>query len=106
MMNELFKLNFVRGCGLFVRSMIRAQEEALIRPSIYAALVSIINPWMEVIGEIIAKHVISLFRRQFKCNDKTKCLPTTKFIAHLVNQNVVCIVKHMNEFFVLLFFSL
>ncbi|CAF2146382.1 unnamed protein product [Rotaria magnacalcarata] len=87
--NELFKQNIVRGCGLFVRSIIRAQSTTLVRASVCAALVSIINPWIEIIGELIVKQVISSFRRQYKSNDKTKCLSTTKFIAHLVNQNVL-----------------
>ncbi|CAF3494792.1 unnamed protein product, partial [Rotaria sp. Silwood2] len=82
-------LNIVRGCGLFARSVIQAQSTSPALTSVYAALVSIINPWIEVIGELIVKRIISSFRRQYESNDKAKCSSTTKFIAHLVNQNVL-----------------
>lgn len=41
------------------------------------------------IGELILRRLVIQFRRGFKRNDKTLCLSSTQFIAHLVNQQVV-----------------
>ena len=61
--------------------------------SVYTALVAVINTKFPQIGELIVKRLISSFRRTYQRNDKNNCLATTKFIAHLVNQNIVCIKK-------------
>jgi pre-mRNA-splicing factor CWC22 len=89
---ELFKDNIVRGRGLLSRGIIQAQLASPFYTSVYAALVSVLNTKFPQIGELIVKRLISSFRRSYQRNDKTNCLATTRFIAHLVNQNVVCIV--------------
>jgi len=89
---ELFKDNIVRGRGLLSRGIIQAQIASPFYTSVYAALVSVLNTKFPQIGELIVKRLISSFRRSYQRNDKTNCLATTRFIAHLVNQNVVCIV--------------
>jgi pre-mRNA-splicing factor CWC22 len=91
---ELFKDNIVRGRGLLSRGIIQAQSASPFYTSVYAALVSVINTKFPQIGELIVKRLISSFRRTYQRNDKANCLATTRFIAHLVNQNVVCIVFH------------
>ena len=88
---ELFKDNIVRGRGLLARGVIQAQIASPFYTHVYAALVSVINTKFPHIGELIVKRLISSFRRTYQRNDKTHCLATTRFIAHLVNQNVVCI---------------
>jgi pre-mRNA-splicing factor CWC22 len=88
---ELFKDNIVRGRGLLSRGLIQAQNESPFYTSVYAALVSVINTKFPQIGELIVKRLISSFRRTYQRNDKANCLASTRFIAHLVNQNVVCI---------------
>ena len=40
-------------------------------------------------GELVLRRLVIQFRRGFKRNDKSICLSTTRFIAHLVNQQVV-----------------
>ncbi|OTF77763.1 hypothetical protein BLA29_005098, partial [Euroglyphus maynei] len=40
------------------------------------------------IGELLLKRLIVQFRRSFQRNDKCNCINTTRFIAHLINQNV------------------
>ena len=89
---ELFKDNIVRGRGLLARGLIQAQSASPFYTAVYAALVSVINTKFPQIGELIVKRLISSFRRTYQRNDKPNCLSTTRFIAHLVNQNVVCIV--------------
>ena len=86
---ELFKDNVVRGRGLLARGVILAQTASPFYTSVYAALVSVINTKFPQIGDLIVKRLISSFRRTYQRNDKTTCLATTRFIAHLVNQNVV-----------------
>ncbi|CAF1104907.1 unnamed protein product [Rotaria sordida] len=86
---ELFKDNIVRGRGLLARGIIQAQTASPFYTSVYAALVSVINTKFPQIGELIVKRLISSFRRTYMRNDKSNCLATTKFIAHLVNQNIL-----------------
>jgi pre-mRNA-splicing factor CWC22 len=86
---ELFKDNIVRGRGLLSRGIIQAQTASPFYTSVYAALVSVINTKFPQIGELIVKRLISSFRRTYQRNDKSNCLATTKFIAHLVNQNIL-----------------
>lgn len=88
---ELFKDNIIRGRGLLARSLIQAQMASPSYTPVYAALVSIINTKFPKIGELIIKRLISSFRRTYQRNDKIICLSTISFIAHLVNQNIVCI---------------
>ncbi|CAF2736740.1 unnamed protein product [Rotaria sp. Silwood2] len=86
---ELFKDNIVRGRGLLARGIIQAQLASPFYTSVYAALVSVLNTKFPQIGELIAKRLISSFRRTYQRNDKSNCLAATKFIAHLVNQNIL-----------------
>lgn len=44
---------------------------------------------MPEIGELVLKRVIVAFRKAYKRNDKVRCIACCKFIAHLVNQQVV-----------------
>lgn len=102
---ELFKDNIVRGRGLLARGIIQAQLASPFYTPVYAALVSVINTKFPQIGELIVKRLISSFRRTYQRNDKTHCLAATKFIAHLVNQNVVCILININTLCLILFVS-
>ncbi|KAN0115923.1 hypothetical protein V8E52_006463 [Russula decolorans] len=85
---ELFSENLIRGRGLFARSIMKAQSASLPFTPVFAALVSIINSKLPMIGELLLHRLISQFRRAFKRNDKTVCHSTTTFIGHLVNQCV------------------
>ena len=86
---ELFAENIVRGRGLLCQSIMQAQTASPTFSHVYAALVSIINTKFPNIGELLLKRLIINFRRGFKRNDKTRCMSSTRFIAHLVNQQVV-----------------
>lgn len=39
-------------------------------------------------GELILKRLILNFKKGFRRNDKTMCMASVKFVAHLVNQQV------------------
>lgn len=44
---------------------------------------------MPEIGELILKRYIMQFRRAYRRNDKIVCMACTKFLAHVVNQQVL-----------------
>nr|XP_033802406.1 pre-mRNA-splicing factor CWC22 homolog isoform X2 [Geotrypetes seraphini] len=86
--HELLQENIVRGRGQLARSVLQAQSASPIFTHVYAAVVSIINSKFPNIGELILKRLILNFRKGYRRNDKTVCLTASKFIAHLLNQNV------------------
>ncbi|CAF4006564.1 unnamed protein product [Rotaria sp. Silwood1] len=87
--HQLFKHNIVRGRGVLARTIIQAQIASPFYTPVYATLISVINTKFPQIGELILKRLISSFRQTYQRNDKCKCLATTKFIAHFINQNIL-----------------
>ncbi|XP_062390163.1 pre-mRNA-splicing factor CWC22 homolog [Sardina pilchardus] len=85
---ELLQENIVRGRGLMARSILQAQGASPIFTHVYGALVSIINSKFPQIGELILKRLILNFRKGYRRNDKMQCMTSSKFVAHLINQNV------------------
>ncbi|XP_066136866.1 pre-mRNA-splicing factor CWC22 homolog [Saccopteryx bilineata] len=85
---EILQENIVRGRGLLSRSVLQAQSASPIFTHVYAALVAIINSKFPQIGELILKRLILNFRKGYRRNDKQLCLTASKFVAHLINQNV------------------
>jgi pre-mRNA-splicing factor CWC22 len=69
---ELFSENLIRGRGLFSRSIMKAQTASLPFTPVFAALVSIINTKLPMIGELLLHRLVSQFRRAFKRNDKVR----------------------------------
>ena len=84
----LLQENIVRGRGLLCRSVLQAQRASPIFTHVYAALVAIINSKFPQIGELTLKRLILNFRKGYRRNDKQLCLTASKFVAHLINQNV------------------
>lgn len=85
---ELFGENLVRGRGLFCRSIMKAQAASLPFTPIYAAMAAIVNTKLPQVGELLIRRLIMQFRKGFKRNDKSVCLSSTTFLAHLINQQV------------------
>ncbi|XP_054166466.1 pre-mRNA-splicing factor CWC22 homolog [Oppia nitens] len=85
---ELFKENLIRGRGLLCRSVVAAQTASPTFTHVYATLIAICNTKFPKIGELVFKRLIIQFRKSFRRNDKQVCITTTRFIAHLVNQQV------------------
>ena len=85
---ELFAENIVRGRGLLCQSILQAQTASPTFTHVYAALVGIINTKFPNVGELLLKRVIINFKRGFKRSDKTRCMASVRFIAHIVNQQV------------------
>lgn len=85
---ELFSENLVRGRGLLCRAILKSQNASPSFSHVYSALIAVINTKMPEIGELLLKRIIINFRKSYQRNDKMKCIALTKFIAHLVNQQV------------------
>lgn len=67
---DLFRINLIRGRGLFARSVMRAQAASLPFTPIYAALVATINSGIQKVGELVAVRLLVQYRRAFRHNDK------------------------------------
>jgi pre-mRNA-splicing factor CWC22 len=67
---ELFSENLIRGRGLFSRSIMKAQAASLPFTPVFAALVSILNTKLPMVGELLLHRLVSQFKRAFKRNDK------------------------------------
>ncbi|KAG2393119.1 hypothetical protein C9374_009696 [Naegleria lovaniensis] len=85
---EVFAENIVRGKGLLVKAIIKAQNSSNQFSNVYAALTAVINTRIPEIGELLLKRVVVQFLRAYKRNDRQKCISSCHFIAHLVNQQV------------------
>nr|CAG4714854.1 unnamed protein product [Naegleria fowleri] len=85
---EVFAENIVRGKGLLVKAIIKAQNASNQFSNVYAALTAVINTRIPEIGELLLKRVVVQFLKAYKRNDKQKCISSCHFIAHLVNQQV------------------
>ena len=83
-----------------------AQSASPHNTQVYAYLVSVINVFINIIGDYITKKTIISFCRSYEDNDKAKYFSTIKFIAHLINQNAVCIIKKLKEYLLLFVFYL
>ena len=54
----------------------------------YACLAAIVNTKFPNVGELLLRRLVLAFKRGFRRNDKTRCMASTRFIAHLVNHQV------------------
>ena len=85
---ELFHENLVRGRGLFVRSVMKAQLVSPIYTPVYAALVAVVNTKLPEVGELLVKRVVIQFRKAYRRSNKAVGVALAKFMAHLVNQGL------------------
>ncbi|GAA5905049.1 U2-type spliceosomal complex subunit CWC22 [Sporobolomyces salmoneus] len=85
---ELFGENLIRGKGLFVQSVMRAQASSLPFTPIFASLVAIVNTKLPQIGELLLNRLIRQFLQSYKRNNKPAVIATATFIGQLVNQQV------------------
>lgn len=56
---------------------------------VYAALVAVLNTKFPKNTELLITRVIINFKKGFKRNNKELCLTTSRFLGHMVNQQVV-----------------
>ncbi|KAI6172776.1 MI domain-containing protein [Aphelenchoides besseyi] len=84
----LLQKNMIRGRGLLVSSILKAQTFSPSFSHVYAALVSIINSKFPEVGNLILKRLVIQFKRAFRTCNKALCVTVCKFLAHLANQRV------------------
>ncbi|KAI3979590.1 hypothetical protein MKX01_023874 [Papaver californicum] len=85
---ELFAENLIRGRGLFCRSCMKSQMASPGFTDVFAALSAVVNTKFPEVGELLLRRIVLQLKRAYKRNDKPQLLAATKFIAHLVNQQV------------------
>ncbi|KAF6166553.1 hypothetical protein GIB67_005415 [Kingdonia uniflora] len=85
---ELFAENLIRGRGLFCRSCMKSQMASPGFSDVFSALVAVVNTKFPQVGTLLLKRIVMQLQRAYKRNDKPQLLAATKFIAHLVNQQV------------------
>ncbi|XP_078439340.1 MIF4G domain-containing protein / MA3 domain-containing protein [Wolffia australiana] len=85
---ELFSENLIRGRGLFCRSCFKSQMASPGFTDVFAALVAVVNTKFPEVGKLLLNRIVLQLKRAYKRNDKPQLLAATKFIAHLVNQQV------------------
>ncbi|KAL2487893.1 MIF4G domain-containing protein/MA3 domain-containing protein [Forsythia ovata] len=86
---ELFAENLIRGRGLFCRSCMKSQMASPGFTDVFAALVAVVNTKFPEVGDLLLRRITLQYQRAYKRNDKPQLLAAVKFIAHLVNQQVV-----------------
>ena len=86
---DLFQENLVRGRGLLIRSIMKAQLASPGFTHIYASLVAILNTKMPETGELLLKRVIVSFKRAYTRRNKVVAIALVRFIAQLVNVQIV-----------------
>uniref|UniRef100_A0A915PCQ5 Lethal protein 858 n=1 Tax=Setaria digitata TaxID=48799 RepID=A0A915PCQ5_9BILA len=86
---DLLHENVIRGRGLLARSIIQAQSYSPTFSNVYAAMVAVLNSHFPNIGMLIIHRLLIQFKRCYKRNDKTSTVTISKFIAHLINQQVI-----------------
>ena len=59
---EIFAENLIRGRGVFVKSMMKAQSVSMGFTDVYAAAISVINTKFPMLGELLLHRLISQFR--------------------------------------------
>lgn len=85
---EMFNLNIVRGMGLVVRSLMRAQLVSLRFTPVYAAIAASLNTRIPELGELLLHRVVAQFKEGMDLGDRGMCVASVNFIAHLFNQNM------------------
>ncbi|KAL8530809.1 hypothetical protein ACS0TY_007735 [Phlomoides rotata] len=86
---ELFAENLIRGRGLFCRSCMKSQMASPGFTDVFAALVAVVNTKFPDVGDLLLRRIILQLQRAYKRNDKPQLLAAVKFIAHMVNQQLV-----------------
>jgi pre-mRNA-splicing factor CWC22 len=85
----LLKDNMYDGAGVFVSSCLKAQMVAPPEMTpVFAALVAKLNSSVHDIGHLVLKRLLMHWRRALRRNDRHVLLKATKFLAHLLNQQV------------------
>jgi pre-mRNA-splicing factor CWC22 len=86
---ELFNENLIRGKGLLARAIMKAQTASPLFTPVYAALLAAVNTKLPENVQLVIHRIIIQFQKAFRRNKKNQVKSSLKFIAHLVNQQVI-----------------
>ena len=86
---ELFNENLLWSKGLLVKALMKSQLCSPMLTPVYAAILASINSMLPEVGELLCKRVLLAFRRAVERNDRVNCQSTCRFLAHLINQQVL-----------------
>ncbi|MFS8007089.1 putative MIF4G-like, type 3, MIF4G-like domain superfamily protein [Helianthus anomalus] len=85
----VFSENLIRGRPLFRQACLNSQRASPGSSDVYAALVVVVNAKFPQVGVPLLQMAILRFQMAYKRSNKDLLLVSAKFIAHLVNQQVV-----------------
>lgn len=86
---QLFNCNLIRGKGLFARSVLKAQVASVNYSHIFAALVAVVNSKLPDVVRVLLNRLILQFKKAYRRANKIQCVGSLRFIAALVNQQVL-----------------
>ncbi|OII73724.1 NIC and MI domain-containing nucampholin-like protein [Cryptosporidium ubiquitum] len=86
---NILKNNIIRGRGILVNCVIRAQLSSQSYTSVICYFSAIINCNIPDFGSLLLKRLINQFRISYSKGDKFVCKHTLMFLAQLINQKVV-----------------
>ncbi|CAN4077264.1 unnamed protein product [Withania somnifera] len=75
--------------GFVFRSCMKSQMATPGFTDVFAALIVVVNTKFPEVGDLLLRRIILQLQRAYKRNDKPQLLAAVKFIAHLVNQQIV-----------------
>ena len=86
---ELLKCNLIRYKGLFASALLKAQQTSPVFTDVYTTILAVINSRIRTIGILVINRLVLQYQSFYKNNDKSRCLTSIRFVAHLINQEVV-----------------
>lgn len=89
LIEEMFRVNLIRGRGLLARAILKAQMASPSLTNIFAALLAVVNSKLPEVGRLLVVRLFLQFRRAYKRNNKVVILACLRFVAHLVNQRIL-----------------
>lgn len=86
---ELINSNLLRGRGVFVEMLMKAQIQDSKHTYIYATLATVINSVIPDIGELLLQRLVLLFKKGYMKNQKQVCKTSFSFLSFLVIYQLV-----------------
>ena len=99
---SIIQLNLVRGAGLFCKSIMKSQQLSSLFTPVYASCTAILNTKFPALGELLVDRLVVSFKKSFRRQQKSACLASIIFLAHLTNHFVVYEVLILQILFLLL----
>eukprot|EP00760_Papus_ankaliazontas_P038700 PhM_4_TR9250/c0_g1_i1/m.76933/K13100/CWC22; pre-mRNA-splicing factor CWC22 len=86
---EIMRLDLKRGRGLYCREVMASVQHSTAVAEVLSAMTGFVNAYRPYVGELLARRLISAFRKAHQRNDKPAFLATCTLIAYLTIYNVL-----------------